>query len=80
MTDFDLFGDHSKHLDEDQATGPKSPVPYIITHNEEETLHNSTPSLQKDSHVLSPLLNQFETPKDVSSILHVQEGTSEAKQ
>lgn len=77
MTDFELFGDGSKHMDKDQETSPKSPVPNTVTQNEDESPHTSSPPLQKDS-APYPLLHESETSNDVSSILPSQKGTSGA--
>lgn len=78
MTDFYISGDWSKHMDEDQETGPKSPVPETVAQNEEKSQHTSSPPLQKNSLILSPLFKESKTPKDVYSVLHVQEVTSGA--
>lgn len=45
MTNFDLFGDWSTQMDEDQATSPKRPVPETILQSAKEYFHTSSPSL-----------------------------------
>lgn len=52
MTDFDLFGDQSKHMDKNQETGPKSPVLETVTQNAAETLI-------PPSHLFSKILMLF---------------------